>query len=115
MRLVLIAEELALMALGLYAFNELDVNWAWFFAFILLPDIGMIGYILNPVVGAITYNLFHHRLIAIAVYALGFYLDNFELLFTGTILFTHIAMDRVFGYGLKYPDKFKHTHLDTIR
>jgi len=32
----------------------------------------------------------------------------------GIILFSHSAMDRVFGYGLKYPDSFKNTHLGKI-
>lgn len=33
-------------------------------ALLLLPDIGMIGYILNAKIGTITYNLLHHRLVA---------------------------------------------------
>jgi hypothetical protein len=32
----------------------------------------------------------------------------------GTILFIHIAMDRIFGYGLKYDKGFKFTHLGEI-
>ncbi|HAJ82706.1 MAG TPA: DUF4260 domain-containing protein, partial [Zunongwangia profunda] len=27
------------------------------------------------------------------------------------ILFGHSAMDRIFGYGLKYEDNFKNTHM----
>ncbi|MDA1193538.1 MAG: DUF4260 family protein, partial [Candidatus Poribacteria bacterium] len=30
----------------------------------------------------------------------------------GAILIGHSAFDRLLGYGLKYPDAFKHTHLD---
>jgi hypothetical protein len=26
----------------------------------------------------------------------------------------HIAMDRAFGYGFKYPDAFGHTHLGIV-
>lgn len=32
----------------------------------------------------------------------------------GVILFAHASMDRIFGYGLKYADDFKHTHLQEI-
>ena len=32
----------------------------------------------------------------------------------GTVLLGHSAFDRVLGYGLKYPDAFKHTHFDEI-
>ncbi|HET9429525.1 MAG TPA: DUF4260 family protein [Chitinophagaceae bacterium] len=36
------------------------------------------------------------------------------LMFTGTILLGHSSLDRVFGYGFKYPDAFQNTHLGVI-
>ncbi|TAG51385.1 MAG: DUF4260 family protein, partial [Runella slithyformis] len=33
----------------------------------------------------------------------------------GIILFAHSAMDRIAGYGLKYEDAFKHTHLGWLK
>jgi hypothetical protein len=35
--------------------------------------------------------------------------------FTGTLLFTHASFDRILGYGLKYFDSFKHTHLGWMK
>lgn len=35
-------------------------------------------------------------------------------LFTGILLFAHSCFDRVLGYGLKFTDDFKHTHLGMI-
>jgi hypothetical protein len=32
----------------------------------------------------------------------------------GLILLGHSSLDRVFGYGLKYADSFRHTHLGWI-
>jgi hypothetical protein len=32
----------------------------------------------------------------------------------GTILLGHSSLDRVLGYGLKYPDSFQNTHLGVI-
>ncbi len=32
----------------------------------------------------------------------------------GIILSSHIGMDRMIGYGLKYPTNFKDTHLNRI-
>lgn len=107
-------EELAMLVLGIYLFNLLDYDWWWFLVFILAPDIGMIGYLINTEIGAFTYNLFHHRAIAIALYLMGIYLNNQPLQFTGIILFSHAAMDRIFGYGLKYPDSFSNTHMGKI-
>lgn len=81
---------------------------------LLLPDIGMIGYLINAKTGAFTYNLLHHRLFAalIAVYALSSGSDYWKL--AAIILVAHISFDRVLGYGLKYQDSFNHTHLGVI-
>ena len=75
------------------------------------PDIGMTGYLINSKIGAVTYNLFHHKGIALCILILGYYYSIEWIVFTGIILFGHAALDRMFGYGLKYEDSFKHTHL----
>ncbi|CAN5339167.1 hypothetical protein BH23BAC1_BH23BAC1_07190 [soil metagenome] len=74
----------------------------------------MVGYLINPKVGAWTYNIFHHQALAVAVGLAGLFLTSIELQLSGLVLFGHSAMDRVFGYGLKYSDDFKHTHLGRI-
>lgn len=107
-------EELAQFILGIFLFSKLDFAWWWFPALILVPDFGMIGYALNTRTGALIYNIFHNKAIAIAVYLAGMYLTNPILSLAGIILFSHSAMDRIFGYGLKYPDSFKNTHLGKI-
>ncbi|AFL81105.1 hypothetical protein Aeqsu_1621 [Aequorivita sublithincola DSM 14238] len=107
-------EELAQFILGIVLFSQLDYAWWWFPALILTPDIGAVGYLINTKVGAFTYNFFHHKAVAIAVGLCAFYLDNSLLILIGVILFSHAALDRIFGYGLKYPDSFKNTHLGDI-
>lgn len=82
---------------------------------ILAPDIGMLGYIAGPRTGAFTYNLFHHKAVAVIILCLGWYFSNDWTLLSGIILFGHSSMDRIFGYGLKYPDSFHHTHLGWLR
>ncbi|MGI9550678.1 MAG: DUF4260 domain-containing protein, partial [Aurantibacter sp.] len=78
------------------------------------PDISMLGYILGNKVGAFTYNLFHHKGLAITIYLLGIYLSLPLLQLVGILLFSHASMDRIFGYGLKYDKGFKYTHLGEI-
>jgi hypothetical protein len=107
-------EEAALFLLSVYLFSLLPYKWWLFPALLLVPDVGMIGYLFNPGIGAFTYNLFHHRGIAIVIYLAGIYLANPVLQLAGIILFGHASMDRVFGYGLKYNDDFKNTHLGRI-
>lgn len=107
-------EELAMFLLGIHAFSMLNFEWWWFLVLLLAPDIGAIGYFFGNKTGAICYNLFHHKGIAIAVYFIGIYveLEVFQLI--GIMLFSHASLDRLFGYGLKYEKGFKFTHLGEI-
>lgn len=114
MKKVLQLEELAQFIGSMYAFSLLDFAWWWYPALIITPDIGMIGYLVNTKIGAFTYNLFHHKGIAALFLVLGLYSMNQTILLTSIILFGHASMDRIFGYGLKYTDSFKHTHLGQI-
>lgn len=95
---------------------SLHIGFAWwvFPALLLLPDLSMLGYLINTRVGAWAYNLAHHQGIAVAVGLLGLYFQSPELQLAGLVLFGHSAMDRAFGYGLKYGDHFQHTHLGWI-
>lgn len=114
MKHLLQLEELGQFGLAIFLFTQIGFQWWLFPLCLLLPDVSMIGYLINPKVGARVYNFFHHKLLAIFVLVLGFYLKIQTVEFIGIILFAHAAMDRIFGYGLKFEDDFKHTHLDWI-
>jgi Domain of unknown function (DUF4260) len=114
MKIILQLEELAIFLCSILAFSTLPFAWWWFPVLILLPDISMLGYTVNNKVGAISYNIFHHKAIALAVLVMGYYLLNDYWLLTGIILFGHSAMDRCMGYGLKYFKGFSFTHLGSI-
>lgn len=107
-------EELGQFLLAIILFSQLEYAWWVFPACLLLPDLSMIGYLVNPKAGAWLYNFFHHKLVAVIVLLLGFSLNSAPLTLAGVILFGHSAMDRMFGYGLKFNDNFKHTHLGWI-
>lgn len=107
-------EECSLFGLSLFLFSQLDYGWGWYALLFLAPDLSMVGYLANPQVGAWTYNLVHHKGLAVAIYVLGALLSVPWLMFVGTILLGHSSLDRVFGYGLKYPDAFQNTHLGRI-
>lgn len=100
--------------LSIYVFSLYDFSWWLYPALLLLPDIGMIGYVFNTKTGAAIYNVFHHKGIAIAIFFIGTFSSAPWIILTGIILFGHSSMDRLFGYGLKYPDSFKNTHLGSI-
>lgn len=114
MTTVLKLEEVAQFGLGIYLFTLLPFAWWWFPALLLTPDIGMIGYAINNKIGALTYNIFHHKAIAIIVYLVGIYVSSPVVQLIGVILFAHSAFDRMLGYGLKYEKGFKFTHLGNL-
>src|SRR3954467_7233334 len=114
MKRVIRLEELAMFLLSIYLFSQLSFAWWWFSVLILIPDISMIGYAFGNKAGAITYNIFHNKGLAIALYLFGSYFQNEVLKLAGIILFGHSSMDRMFGYGLKTLQGFKFTHLGEI-
>ncbi|MFC6998833.1 DUF4260 domain-containing protein [Rufibacter roseus] len=114
MKLLISLEELAKMAAAYLFSLYLGYSWWMFFALLLLPDLSMLGYLFGPRVGAWVYNLFHHQGVALLTAAVGFMLHHPELQLAGVVMFGHSAMDRALGYGLKYSDNFKNTHLGWI-
>ncbi|TDN89109.1 uncharacterized protein DUF4260 [Salegentibacter sp. 24] len=107
-------EELAMLVLGVFVFTQLDFAWWWFLVLFFTPDFGMQGYLLGNKIGALIYNLFHHKGLAVVLWLLGFYFHNEVFQLIGVILFSHAAFDRILGYGLKYEKGFKFTHLGEI-
>ena len=114
MKNLLRLEETGMLVLGCFAYSQLHISWWVFIALFLAPDIGMLGYLMNSKTGSITYNLFHHKGIAIGFWVAGLMTNSIPLQVTGIILFSHSSFDRIMGYGLKYPDAFQHTHLGMI-
>jgi len=107
-------EEAAQFLATIYLNYQLPQAGWWYWVFFLAPDLAMLGYLVNARVGAFCYNLAHHKGIAVAFWLAGLYLNRVELQLTGLVLFGHSSFDRLCGYGLKYSDDFKHTHLGWI-
>jgi hypothetical protein len=116
MKTILKLEEAAMTAIGIYLLSIYNLNlsfWVWAILF-FSPDISMLGYLINTRAGAFTYNLFHHKGIAILLAVAGYYFGNDALITVGILLFAHASFDRIMGYGLKYEDSFKNTHLGSL-
>lgn len=116
MKKLIQVEEAAITFISIYFLTIYNLGlpfWAWVLLF-LSPDLSMAGYLFNARIGAYAYNLIHHRAVAISLAAFGLFIQNDLLISIGTLLFAHSSFDRMMGYGLKYPDDFKHTHLGWI-
>ena len=74
MKYILRTEDTVMAALGIYILSIHNLHlsvWIWIIIF-FSPDISMLGYLVNAKAGAISYNIFHHKGIAIAVVGIGF-------------------------------------------
>ena len=114
MKILLKLEELFMFGLALLLFAQLDYGWGIYALLFLAPDLSMIGYLSNPRLGAWTYNMIHHKGLAVTLYVLGSVLSMAWLMLAGVVLLGHSSLDRVFGYGLKNEDSFQNTHLGRI-
>lgn len=112
--LILRAEGLAVFVAGVLAYLQLNGHPVWLLPLLLVPDVSMVGYLGGPRLGAITYNLVHNLVFALALLAIGWFAAVAPLALAGAIALAHVGMDRSLGYGLKLPTDFKDTHLGRI-
>jgi Domain of unknown function (DUF4260) len=100
-------------AVALY-FDGDYAEWA-FLVFLLTPDLSFAGYLAGPRVGAVAYNLAHTYAFPVAIGAGCLLAGETGWPLQAALIWTaHIGIDRVLGYGLKYPTGFKDTHLGRI-
>lgn len=126
MKNLLRLEEFAQFLVCVLALIFFDVPWWCYLLLAIGPDISILGYLVNTSVGAITYNLFHHKGVAVLMAALSWIVALLSvhaiedkglgvmIYVAAIIIYGHASMDRIFGYGLKFSDSFQHTHLGWI-
>jgi hypothetical protein len=107
-------EGVALVAASVGLYVAAGADWLPFVILLILPDLSIAAYLRGPVVGAVIYNAVHNWALAGALIALGFMLGQSLLFDAGAALAAHVGLDRLLGYGLKYPTRFQDTHLGWI-
>ncbi|MGH2532031.1 MAG: DUF4260 domain-containing protein [Thermomicrobiales bacterium] len=106
-------ESLMLLAVVIGLYERHGDSWLLFAALILAPDLSALGYLAGTRVGALCYNLAHAFIAPGALVFVGFAGSSLATSLA-LIWAAHIAGDRAIGYGLKYADGFKITHLQRI-
>lgn len=113
-KLILHGEGVALLSIALALYATQGFAWSTFWLLLLAPDLAFVPYLLNRRVGTFAYNALHTitlpLLLAVLALSSGWTL-GIQL---ALIWLAHIGMDRTVGYGLKYVDSFKHTHLGEV-
>lgn len=111
---ILHLEGIAVLLFSLYWYFMLGGNWLVFIIVLFSLDISMVGYLKNIKLGIITYNIVHNYVLALFFIVSGMIFQNNIVLLFGVIAAAHVGMDRMFGYGLKYPTHFKDTHMQKV-
>ncbi|MBY7141937.1 DUF4260 domain-containing protein [Virgibacillus sp. NKC19-3] len=112
---ILRIEGFVVLVLSVYVyFFILELNWIAFVILLLVPDLSALGYLKNNKIGSVWYNLFHTYSIPVFIIIPSVVVYSPIFLMISLIWIAHIGMDRMFGYGLKYPTMFQDTHLKRI-
>jgi uncharacterized protein DUF4260 len=113
-RLLLRLEGLAVLVGAVIIYFHADYGWILFVALILAPDLSLAGFALGPRVGALAYDALHTEVFPVALGAIGILADAESATKIALIWLAHIGVDRLAGYGLKYPSEVKKTHLQRV-
>jgi len=103
-----------LFAVSIFCYHETHASWILFAVLLLAPDLSMAGYLANGKIGATIYKAVHALTGPVLLLAYALLTANATLLPYGLIWTTHVGMDRMLGFGLKYPTQFKDTHLQQV-
>jgi hypothetical protein len=107
-------EGLTVFLAAVIAYAQFGFSGLAFVLLLLVPDVAMIGYRVNPRVGAALYNAAHFYGLPALLLGLGWGLSTPLLVQGGLIWAAHIGMDRAVGYGFKYATAFKDTHMGRV-
>jgi hypothetical protein len=107
-------EGLALFVGSLVVYFHLDFGWVLLVVLFLAPDLSFAGYLAGPVIGAWIYNVAHTTVGPIALAIVGVLAEVDWCVQLALIWLAHIGIDRLLGYGLKYPTAFRDTHLQRV-
>jgi hypothetical protein len=104
-------EGLVVLAAASCAYQAVGARWSLFALLFLVPDLSMLGYLVNRRVGAACYNAGHSYFGPALLLALGAAFHTPTALAVACIWVAHVGFDRLLGYGLKYASGFGDTHL----
>jgi Domain of unknown function (DUF4260) len=106
-------EGLLALVVGCVAYQYLyPHHWGLFALLFLVPDISLLGY-LRPAskTSAAFYNLVHCYVLPFALGLLAWERGGVLGGQLALIWIAHISFDRCLGYGLKFPESFRYTHI----
>jgi hypothetical protein len=113
-RTLLHLEGAALFVAATAAYFHLGHPWWLYLLLLIAPDLSLLGMLAGPRVGAVVYNLVHTLVGPTIVLVVGWWVGSAGGVAVGLVWLAHLGLDRMVGYGLKYPDSGKITHFERI-
>jgi hypothetical protein len=107
-------EGLAVFAGALVLYFDVGYGWLALVVLFLAPDLSMLGYLAGPRAGSVTYDVVHTYVGPVALGVAGAVSGYDTAAQLALIWLAHIGLDRLLGYGLKYPTGFRDTHLQRV-
>jgi predicted ferric reductase len=106
-------EGLLELVVGCIAYQRLyPHHWGIFAVLFLAPDISLLGYLRSASkASAVFYNLVHSYVLPLALGLLAWELGSALTGQLALIWLAHISFDRCLGFGLKFPESFRVTHI----
>ena len=111
---ILRLEGAVVLILATLTYRSFGGSWGQYLTLFLVPDVSMLGYLINRRIGALFYNFGHSYLSPALLLLIGELTAIPALHGPALIWFAHIGLDRLAGFGLKYKTGFKDTHLGCL-
>lgn len=113
-KLLLHFEGVILLVASIVLYASQGFAWSTFLLLLLAPDLAFVAYIANRNLGTFFYNALHTVALPLILAVAAFMIDWTFGIQLALIWLAHVGMDRTVGYGLKYTNSFKNTHLSKI-
>jgi Domain of unknown function (DUF4260) len=113
-RLLLRFEGLVLFACAIALYVREDYSILALVLLFLAPDLSFLGLAAGPRLGAVAYDAAHTYVGPILLASVSVIVEWDAGVMLGLIWLAHIGIDRALGYGLRYPDAFRETHLQRV-
>lgn len=103
-------EATAIFVAGLITYQQMGFGWGLFAALFFVPDLALFGYALGKNFGNRLYNTTHFFALPLSLLVVALFYQQMALLPYALIWGSHIAFDRMLGWGLK-TTSFYHTDM----
>jgi uncharacterized protein DUF4260 len=113
-KVLLHLEGAALFGAAVTGYALTGGSWVLFAALILVPDVAIAAYLIDKRIGAVAYNATHNMIAPLVLLGVALVIAHPVSVSIALVWLAHVGADRALGYGLKYVEGFRSTHLHRV-